>query len=189
MKCSAYIATSVDGFIARLDGGLDWLEAAGTADAEPMSADYLDFAGYLATVDCLIMGRNSMETISSFNLTDAQWPYGDTRIVVLSRSLKVPPENLQGRVEMYSGEISDLIRSLESEGVGHAYVDGGATIRSFLRLGLIDRMVITQIPVLLGEGIPLFGSLEGDVRLCAGRAATGPKGVIQLSYEVVRSAE
>ena len=184
MKCSVYIATSVDGYIATSDGGVDWLETAGKPGAGVGGPPYIDFAPYLATIDCMIMGRKCMDMISSFNLTPEQWPYGSTRIIVLSRTVKQPPENLTGKVEMYAGDLFELVTMLENDGHRHAYVDGGTTIQSFLNLRLIDEMTITQVPVLLGEGKPLFGPLERDVRLEEATAVACPNDFVQITYKV-----
>jgi len=184
MKCSVFIAVSVDGFIARADGSVDWLETAGKPEAGMGGAPYVDFASYMATVDCMIMGRKCMEMISSFNLRPDQWPYGSTRIIVLSRTAKEPPENLTGKVEMYSGSLPELVTQLDNEGYLHAYIDGGTTIQSFINLRLIDEMTITQIPILLGEGKPLFGRLEKDVRLENVTSVTCPSDYVQIHYKV-----
>ena len=184
MKCSVYVATSVDGFIARRDGSVDWLEAAGKPEAGSGSGAYLEMPDYMASVDCIVMGRKCMEAISSFNLTPEQWPYGSTRVVVLSRTLKTPCANLVDKVEMYSGDLLDLIENLTSDGHQHAYIDGGATIQSFLNLGLINEITITRLPILLGEGIPLFGPLERDVRLEEATAVACPSDYVQVRYKV-----
>lgn len=115
MKCSAYIATSADGFIARVDGSIDWLQTAGKPEAG-MGAGYIDFESYLTTVDCMIMGRKCMDMISSFDLRPEQWPYGTIKIIVLSNTVKTPPDNLKNKVEMYSGDLVELLNRLEAEG-------------------------------------------------------------------------
>eukprot|EP00919_Chromeraceae_sp_WS-2016_P080015 GHVR01189309.1.p1 GENE.GHVR01189309.1~~GHVR01189309.1.p1 ORF type:complete len:186 (-),score=14.95 GHVR01189309.1:46-603(-) len=183
MKCSVYIATSVDGYIATLDGGIDWLNTAGNLAAE-MGNEDMGFKAFMDTVDCMIMGRKCMEVISSFNLTPEQWPYGDTKIYVLSQSMKEPPENLCGKVEMYSGDITKLINQLASKGYKHAYVDGGATITSFINLKLINEMVITKAPIILGEGIPLFGKINHIIKLNNSEAIAYPNDFIQVRYAV-----
>ena len=137
MKCSVYIATSADGYIAAPDGGVDWLHTAGNLKAD-MGSEDMGFQSFMDSVDCMIMGRKCMEMISSMNLTPEQWPYGDMRIVVLSNTVKEPPENLRGKVEMYSGDIQDLIIKLESSGFKHAYIDGGSTITSFIEFPIIS---------------------------------------------------
>lgn len=183
MKCSVYIATSVDGYIATPDGGVDWLHTSGNLEAD-MGSEDMGFQYFMDSVDCMIMGRKCMEMISSMNLTPEQWPYGDVRIVVLSNTVKEPPENLREKVEMYSGDIQELILKLESSGFKHAYIDGGSTITSFVNLKLINEMTITKVPVLLGEGIPLFGKINKSVKLENAEASAFPNDFIQVKYSV-----
>ena len=184
MKCSVYIATSADGYIATHEGGVDWLHEAGNSDADMSSNPDMGFNDFVASVDCMIMGRKCMQAISSFNLTPEQWPYGDTKIFVLSNSLNAPPENLQDKVEMYSGDILKLISQLETDGFNHTYIDGGATITSFINLQLINEMTITKAPVILGEGIPLFGKINNRVKLINSETITFPNDFIQVKYGV-----
>lgn len=183
MKCSVYIATSADGYIATPDGGVDWLHTAGNLEAD-MGSDDMGFNAFIDSVDCMIMGRKCMEVISNMNLTPEQWPYGDIRIVVLSTTVKEPPENLRGKVEMYSGDIRDLMLKLKSGAFKHAYIDGGSTITSFINLKLIDEMIITKVPVLLGEGIPLFGKINRRVKLGNARATAFQNDFVQVKYSV-----
>ncbi len=183
MKCSVYIATSADGYIAMPDGSVDWLHTAGNLEVD-MGSEDMGFQSYMDSVDCVIMGRKCMDVISSFNLTPEQWLYGDTKVYVLSNSIKEPPENLNGKVEMVSGEILDLIHKLEGDGFKHAYIDGGATITSFINLQLIDEMTITKVPLLLGEGIPLFGKISQSIKLESAKATTFPNDFVQIKYRV-----
>lgn len=183
MKCSVYIATSADGYIATPDGGVDWLHTAGNLEAD-MGSEDMGFQSFMDSVDCMIMGRKCMEMISSMNLTSDQWFYGDMRIVVLSNTVKEPPVNLRGKVEMYSGDIQDLIIKLENCGLKHAYIDGGSTITSFINLKLINEMTITKAPILLGEGIPLFGKINKNVKLENAKASAFPNDFIQVKYSV-----
>jgi dihydrofolate reductase len=132
----------------------------------------------------MIMGRKCMEKISSFNLTPEQWPYGNTRIIVLSHTVKEAPDNLKGKIEIYSGNIQTLIAQIENEGFSHAYIDGGATITSFINLQLINEMTITQAPVLLGEGKPLFGKIIKHIKLTGSHATAYPNDFIQMNYQV-----
>ncbi|MEJ2622170.1 MAG: dihydrofolate reductase family protein [Candidatus Thiodiazotropha sp.] len=164
MKCSVYIATSADGYIATPDGGVDWLHIAGNLDAD-MGDEDMGFHDFMGSVNCMVMGRKCMEMISNMNLTPEQWPYGDMPIFVLSNTVKEAPENLRGKVEMYSGGINELISKLEKGGYTHAYIDGGTTITSFLNYGLINELIITKAPVLLGEGLPLFGKINKMLKL------------------------
>lgn len=184
MKCSVFIATSVDGFIAKPDGSVDWLHSAGNQEADMTEIGDLGFSDFLSTVDCMIMGRKCMEAISSFNLSEEQWPYGDLKIYVLSHTVKQAPSNLFGKVEMYSGDLNELMSILEKEGYKHAYIDGGATIQAFLNLKLIDEMTISLAPVLLGEGKPLFGKTYGDIKLTQSEAKSYPNHFVQLKYLV-----
>ncbi len=184
MKCSVFIATSVDGYIATKNGDVDWLEKAGKPDADMGEQSDMGFKNYIASIDCMIMGRKCMEKISSFNLSPEQWPYGNTKIFVLSNTVKKAPENLKGKVEIYSGDIPALLSRLKSEGFQHAYIDGGETIISFLNLKLINEMTITRAPVLLGDGIPLFGKTKFSIKLKNSRAETYPNDFIQIKYEV-----
>ena len=184
MKCSVYIATSADGYIATIDGGVDWLHSAGNTDADMSDNPDMGFADYIASVDCMIMGRKCMEVISSFDLTAEQWPYGDIKIYALSRTLKQVPNNLLGKVELYSGDIHRLISKLNQEGFTHAYIDGGTTITSFINQQLINEMTITQAPILLGTGLPLFGDIHQQVSLISAKATAFANNFIQTNYHL-----
>lgn len=183
MKCSVYIATSVDGFIAKPDGNVDWLHTAGNLEAD-MGTEDMGFKAFMDSVDCMIMGRKCLEMISDMNLTPEQWFYGDMRIVALSNTVTETPDNLRGKVEMYSGDVNTLLARLENEGFKHAYIDGGKTIQSFINLRLIDEIIITKVPVLLGEGIPLFGKTLKDIKLGKARASAFANDFVQVKYSV-----
>lgn len=184
MKCSVFIATSVDGYIATEDGGIDWLETAGSPEVDLGDDADMGFSSYINRVDCMIMGRKCMEKISGFNLSQEQWPYGNIRIIALSRTINEPPENLRGKVEIYSGKILELIDNLDKNGFKHAYIDGGTTITSFINLELITDLCLTRVPILLGSGIPLFGKLEKQVKLVESYSKTYPNNFIQVRYKV-----
>jgi dihydrofolate reductase len=184
MKCSVYIATSADGYIATLEGSVDWLHTAGNLEADMSQNPDMGFNDFIASVDCMVMGRKCMEVISSFNLTPEQWPYGDTKIYVLSHSIKEPPETLRGKVEMYSGDITKLMNTLENNAFKHAYIDGGTTITYFINLQLINEMIITKAPVILGEGIPLFGKINQCIKLVDAASNAFPNDFIQVKYGV-----
>lgn len=172
---SVYIATSLDGFIARPDGNIDWLMAASAPD-DPNDYGYADF---MNSVDVLVMGRNSFEKV----LTFGAWPY-EKRVIVMSRLLEAIPADLDGKVDLFSGTPQELAAKLQSEGVKKVYVDGGKLIQSFLREGLIRDMIITQIPILIGDGIPLFGPLAEDVKLTLVEAKGYASGFVQVKYEI-----
>jgi len=184
MKCSVFIATSVDGFIAKNNGDVDWLHTAGNGKGLTGENAGMGLHAYLSSVDCMIMGRKCMDMISSMNLTPEQWFYGNLKIIVLSNTLKEAPENLKGKVEMYAGDLLALISKLENEGYKHAYIDGGTTIQAFLNLQLINEITITKAPVLLGEGKSLFGKTFKDIKLEEAEALVFSNDFMQLKYKV-----
>jgi dihydrofolate reductase len=172
MKASVFIATSLDGYIAREDGAIDWLPA----NPEPHGYDE-----FIASVDAIVIGRKTFETVLAFG----GWFYGKTLVVVLSSrasELKAPDG---ANCDFMSGDPRDVVTALEERGIKHIYVDGGVTIQRFLEAGLIQRMVITHIPVLLGSGIPLFGPLSRDVRLQHIDTKNFPSGMVQSEYTVI----
>lgn len=149
-----YIAASLDGYIATKDGGIDWLSEI----PNPDNSDY-GFNDFVQKIDALIMGRNTFEKVLSFG----QWPY-PKKVFVLSNKLKEVPEELTDKVEIIAGDIKAIIVNLNKRGFLNLYIDGGKTIQSFLKENLIDEMIITRIPILLGSGIPLFGKLDKPLR-------------------------
>ncbi len=171
MIASVFIGTSVDGFIARPDGALDFLPAGG---GEPHG-----YNEFFSSVDALVIGRKTFETVLAFS----EWPYGDKRVVVLSSHTvdlsKVPPA-----VEHMKGTPREITSMLESRGLQHIYVDGGVTIQQFLREGLIQRLIITRVPVLIGQGIPLFGALGQDLRLEHVQTQAYASGLVKSEYRV-----
>ncbi|HEY6302401.1 MAG TPA: dihydrofolate reductase family protein [Terriglobales bacterium] len=173
MTVSVFIGTSVDGFIARPNGDLDFLPEGG---GEPHGYDE-----FMARVDALVIGRKTFETVLSF----ATWPYGDKRVVVLS-SRPVDLSAVRGGVvEQMAGFPAEIVAKLAASGVHNIYVDGGITIQGFLRAGLVQRLIITRVPVLIGDGIPLFGALPRDVRLRHVATQHYPSGLVKSEYQVV----
>jgi dihydrofolate reductase len=172
MTVSVFIGTSVDGFIARLDGALDFLPPGG---GEPHGYDE-----FMASVDALVIGRKTFETVLAF----PEWPYGRKRVVVLSSH----PINFSavrgGIVEQMAGSPAEIVSRLAASGAHHLYVDGGVTIQRFLRAGLIQRLIITRVPVLIGEGIPLFSTLPHDIRLRHVSTQHYLSGLVQTEYHV-----
>lgn len=158
IKCSVYIATSLDGFISRKDGSIDWLNE---ANNRAVNMEDFGFERFLASVDVIIMGRNTFEQVLSF----AEWPYKDIPMIVLSRHLKKLPANAPASVSLSNEKPKQLLNRLMANEYRHAYVDGGLTIHSFLAENLIDEMTITQIPILIGSGKTLFGLLSSDIHL------------------------
>jgi dihydrofolate reductase len=180
IKASVFIATSLDGFIARPDGNIDWLNQ---ANAAVPSGEDCGYKAFMETVDVLVMGRHTFEQV----LTFAEWPYGDKPVVVLSRSGVVVPEVLKPTVSATSEAPKLLLERLASTGAQHVYVDGGQTIQSFLSAGLLSELTITVIPVLLGSGKPLFGPLKSDVALSHLSTHAYPFGFVQSKYVVTQA--
>jgi dihydrofolate reductase len=171
LTVSVFVGTSVDGFIARPNGDLDWLPAGG---GEPHGYDE-----FIASVDAIVIGRKTFETVLAF----PTWPYGGKRVVVLS-SRPVDLSAAKGVVEQMGGPPAEIVSRLAASGARQLYVDGGITVQRFLRAGLVRRLVITRVPVLIGDGIPLFGSLPGDVRLRHVATRHYPSGLVQSEYDV-----
>lgn len=181
MKCSVYCAASLDGFIAKLDDNVDWLQKPEYSQS-PMKG--LVYDEFISTVDALVMGRRTFEKALSFG----KWPYDGTPVVVLSkRPLRIPLE-LHGKVRTDAGQPQEIVSGLEAEGMRHIYVDGGRTLQGFLQAGCINELTITIIPILLGAGIPLFGSMGVEVQLRLLEATPSENGFVQVRYEVMGGA-
>ncbi|NIF16606.1 dihydrofolate reductase family protein [Pantoea sp. Cy-639] len=176
LKASVFIATSLDGYIAREDGGLDWLLGA------TQSTDDHGYAGFMASVDTLVMGRGTFDKVMTFG----EWPYPNIRVVVVSTSLQQLPEGTPEGVELHPGPIPALLEHLQETEARSLYLDGGKLIQGFLREGLVDELTITRIPVLLGQGIALFGGLAKDVLLQHMRTTSYESGFVQSTYRVLR---
>ncbi len=172
MNATVFVGTSVDGFIARANGELDWLPPDG---GEPHGYDE-----FIATVDAVVMGRNTYDIVLAFDT----WPYGEKPVFVLStRALAPAPAG--AAVEHLSGEPAEIVAQLAERGIQHIYVDGGITIQRFLRAGVIQRLIITRVPVLIGEGIPLFGVTGRDIALKHIATRQYASGLVQSEYEVL----
>lgn len=176
-KASVFIATSLDGYIARPDGNIDWLNEANGLVPEGEDCGY---AAFMATIDALVMGRNSFDKVLSFGM----WPYGDTPVYVLSSRPLDRPAHVPDTVYQLSGSPADLMQQFAQKGLKHLYIDGGATIQQFLSAGLLDEIILTLIPVVLGSGISLFGDVPADVHLACLDAKQYDFGFVQLKYAV-----
>ncbi|WP_243295943.1 dihydrofolate reductase family protein [Geothrix mesophila] len=174
MTVSVFVGTSVDGFIARLNHDLDWLPEGGGEDH--------GFQAFLAGVDAVVMGRKTFKKVLTFD----PWPYGSKRVVVLSGQPLRLPSAIGGAVEQMAGSPTEIVARLAERGATNLYVDGGITIQRFLRAGLVDRLIITRVPVLIGEGIPLFSTLPHDIHLRHVATRSFPSGLVQSEYQVLR---
>jgi len=170
VKASVFIGTSVDGFIARANGALDFLPPGG---GEPHGYDE-----FMATVDALVIGRKTFETVLTFDA----WPYPKPVFVLSTRPLATAPPGAV--VERMSGAPADIVSHLAARAIRHIYVDGGITIQRFLQAGLIQRLIITRVPVLIGTGVPLFGALAHDIVLKHVATRQYASGLVQSEYVV-----
>ena len=170
MQCSVYIATSLDGFIARPDGGIDWLSL-----VERPGEDY-GYGRFHASVDVFVVGRKTYETALGFEA----WPYAGKRCVVMTRRPLSPKHG----EERHDGPPERLVARLAADGLARAYVDGAGVIQQFLAAGLVTDLTISIVPVLLGAGIRLFGDASRELRphLVASRAFDS--GLVQLEYRL-----
>ena len=149
-----FIATSIDGYIADINNGIDWLHTT----PNPENSD-LGFNLHFKRIDAVIMGRNTYELVRDM---DCDWPYAKP-VFVLSTSKPHIPTELADKVFPISGDLKQITRDLDQKGFKQLYIDGGITIQHFLKQDLIDEMIITTIPILLGDGIPLFGHLDASL--------------------------
>lgn len=170
-KISIYIACSIDGYIARKDGNIDWLQYGHTGDE-----DY-GFKAFIAGVDAVVMGRNTYEVVSGFE----EWPYQGKRVIVLSRTLK----EVREEAELYSGQLEDLPAKLHDEHVKQIWIDGGITVSRFLEAGLVDEITISIIAKILGSGIPLFNTMHRETQCRLISSKSYPSGLVQVKYEVI----
>jgi dihydrofolate reductase len=170
-KISIYIATSIDGFIAREDGSLDWLESVG----DPHE-DY-GFKRFIDSIDGVILGRKTYEVAAPVQ----EWPYTGKRLIILSNTLKTVREG----AELYSGSLPQLISKLHDEGVKHIWIDGGETIAQFLQLKLVNEMTLSIIPIILGRGIALFKNLKEELPCQLLSTNSFPSGLVQVTYSII----
>ena len=172
IKVSVYIAVSLDGFIARKNGDIDWLPA------DDESGEDYGYAGFISSVDQLVMGRHTYEKVLTFDA----WPYPDRQVIVLSSGHPHIPTELADKVEVLDQSPHDLLVTLAGRGIRHVYLDGGKAIQRFLNEGLVDEMTVTSIPILIGEGLPLFGPLKHDIKFKLVESRSFKNGLVQSKY-------
>lgn len=179
MKISVYIATSLDGFIAREDGDIEWLHNSGHGEVD--KGEDFGYKEFMSSVDALVMGRNTYKKVLSFG---GDWPYGNKPVFVLSKKGVDIPDRISETVSSLSGSPREIVKELEKLGYQHIYLDGGVTIQKFLDAGFVNEITITKIPVLIGNGIPLFGPLSKDIKLKHIQTEAFNNGFVQSRYEI-----
>ena len=180
-RVTIHMAASLDGFIARKDGRVDWLE---TSD-EFISGESLDpshVEAFLKTIDCYVMGSRTYETALNFETNGLGWSYGDKPTFVLT-SRNLP--RTRDTVEFYSGDLSQFVNERLRPAFGSIwFVGGGAVCSDCLRLGLADEIRYSILPILIGDGIPFFEKLGRDVSLHLAEVNAYKSGIVELRYEV-----
>lgn len=174
---SVYLGASLDGYIADKNGGLDWLNAVPNPTGDDMG-----YGAFMERIDALVMGRTTFETVLGFGI---DWPYSKP-VYVLSNTRKTIPAELEGKVRLLAGPLPDVLATIHANGHTRLYIDGGKVVQQFLREGLIDELIITTIPVLLGGGTRLFGELPEPVALELVSSATLLGQIVQRHYRVKR---
>jgi dihydrofolate reductase len=168
MRCSIYIATSLDGFIARKDGDIDWLSV-----VERAGEDY-GYRRFHDSVDTVVVGRNTYELALGFET----WPYVRKRCIVLTHAALAS----RHAEEFASGDVSALVEKLSASGAKRVYVDGAAVIQQFLAAGLITDVTISILPILIGDGVRLFDATGRDIPLSLVTSRSFPSGLVQIEY-------
>jgi dihydrofolate reductase len=172
-----YIATSLDGFIATADGGLDWL-----MEIPNPEQDDFGFSEFMDKIDAIVMGRNTFEVVHSFG----QWAYTKP-VFVLSNTLESLPDEYQGRAELLNGDPVIIVKQLDERGYHDLYIDGGNVIQNFLKDDLIDELIITRVSVLLGNGIPLFNDLNQILKFEHKETIVHSKDLVKSHYKRIRT--
>jgi dihydrofolate reductase len=172
MKTIVYIGTSLDGFIARKNGDFEWLTE--FANEEAINS----YQELISRIDAIVMGRRTFEKVLSF----PSWPF-DKKVYVLSSTIKQVPVELINKVSILSSKPSEVLNYLSQKGYSSLYIDGGKVIQEFLKEGLIDELIISKAPILIGSGIPLFGHLDTDIRFKHIRTIVGSNGLVRSFYE------
>lgn len=184
-RVTIHMAASLDGFVARKDGSVDWLETADEfAGGETMDAATV--AAFLKTIDCYVMGSRTYEVAMGFEAKGYGWVYGDKPTLVLTRRELA---RTRDTVEFYAGDLAKLVNGRLRPRYRSIWVAGGGAVAAeFVRLGLADEIRYSILPVLIGEGLPFFERLDKDVALHLAEAKAYKSGMVALKYEVKKVA-
>ena len=169
-RTSAFVGVSLDGFLARPDGAIDWLE--------PFAGVEHGYREFIDSVDTLVVGRKTYEFVLHMVETGLPWPYAGKACVVMTHR----PLEEQNRERAFTGEPGALLAELAAEGARHVYVDGGEVIRTFLAQGLLDAITVSVVPILIGAGLPLFGGVAVESGITLEHATSFPNGLVQMRY-------
>lgn len=183
-KVTLHMAASLDGFVARTDGRVDWME---TSDqyADGATLQPGDIAAFLKSIDCYVMGSRTYETALNFEDKGFGWAYGDTPTVVLTRRAL---RRTRDSVEFYSGDLGELVNTRLRPAFRNIWVAGGAAVcADCLRLGLADEVRYSILPIAIGEGLSFFATLDKDVPLHLAEVKAYKNGMVELRYEVHRT--
>jgi len=172
MRTIVYIGTSLDGFIARKDGDIDWLERFANDEA------FHAYEEFISRVDAIVIGRGTFEKV----LTFPSWPY-TKKVFVLSSSIVKAPDPVSEKVTILAKKPKELLSYLSGQGYATVYIDGGKVIQDFLQEDLIDELIISKVPVLIGSGIPLFGHLATDLTFQHIRTEVSSNGLVRSYYK------
>ncbi|TGM74944.1 dihydrofolate reductase family protein [Leptospira bouyouniensis] len=178
ISLKAYIASSLDGFIAKKDGSVDWLHA----EKYHLENEDFGYTSFMESIDCIVMGRITFETVLQFE----PYPFENVPVIVVSNNPNYQIESKHD-ISIFTHPIRELISYLKTKAYQNVYVDGGKLIQSFLKESLLDEITITQIPILLGSGIPLFGVTDRMIELKHRKTQTFPNGFVQNEYEIVKN--
>jgi dihydrofolate reductase len=176
MNAIVYIGTSLDGFIARKDGDIDWLTQFANDEA------IRSYQEFISRIDAIVIGRGTFEKVLGF----PSWPY-DRKVFVLSKSIKQLPNELKEKATVLSMDPVLLLKHLSGLGFSNIYIDGGKVIQDFLKEDLVDELIISKVPVLIGNGIPLFGQLETDLQFKHIRTQVQSNGLVRSYYEKIKA--
>ena len=176
MKNYVYIATSLDGYIADIEEKLDWLPN----PSEEINLE-INYPEFINSIDAIVMGKNTFNIVCSF---DVEWPYLKP-VFVVSNSIKEVPEKYKGKIQLLNGSVEDILKEVHSKGYKNLYIDGGVNIQNFLKQDLIDEIIITTIPILLGDGKPLFSKLSNRLNFeCI--SSSVDKGIVQSHFKRIK---
>ncbi len=180
-KNKVFIATSLDGYIADRNGGLDWLSSDWLESVPSDDNTGMGYEPFVESIDALVMGRTTFETVVGFGVP---WPYKKP-VFVLSNTMKEIPDSHKDKAFLVKGELKEVLEHIHEKGYYNLYIDGGTTVSSFLKEGLIDEMILTRIPILLGGGHPLFYELPKRVKFKLLESKVYKNQIVQNHYKVV----